>query len=61
MGSIIVSYIYGINDSLIALLVIIACEARRQNKMTITGALLGLGALLKFYPILFLTFFFIKF
>ena len=55
--TIIISYIYGINDSLIALLVIIACEARRQNNMTITGALLGLGALLKFYPILFLTFF----
>ena len=55
--TIITAYIYGINDSIIALLVIIACKTRQQKKMVITGAVLGLGALLKFYPLLFLTFF----
>jgi hypothetical protein len=30
---------------------------RRQEKMAVTGSLIGLGALLKFYPILFLPFF----
>tara|TARA_B110000858_G_scaffold176932_1_gene211455 strand:- start:2267 stop:3457 length:1191 start_codon:yes stop_codon:yes gene_type:complete len=55
--TIITAYIYGINDSIIALLVIIACKTRQQKKMLITGAVLGLGALLKFYPLLFLTFF----
>ena len=55
--TIIISYIYGINDSIIALLIILACTMRRQEKMVATGTLIGLGALLKFYPILFLPFF----
>ena len=55
--TIIISYIYGINDSIIALLIILAFTMRRQEKMVATGTLIGLGALLKFYPILFLPFF----
>ena len=55
--TIITTYIYGINDALIALFVVIACEARRRKDMIATGIILGLGALLKFYPILFLIFF----
>ena len=55
--TIIICYIYGINDSIIALLIILACVMRGQEKMVATGSLIGLGALLKFYPILFLPFF----
>tara|TARA_B100001057_G_scaffold473196_1_gene537339 strand:- start:4778 stop:5860 length:1083 start_codon:yes stop_codon:yes gene_type:complete len=55
--TIITSYIYGINDSIVALIVIMACESRRQENMIATGSLLGFAALLKFYPILFLIFF----
>ena len=55
--TIINSYLFGMNDSIIALLVVLACESRRQERMVFTGILIGLAALLKFYPILFLAFF----
>ncbi len=50
-------YLFGINDSLIAMLIIFACETRKKEKFFSTGAILGIGALIKFYPILFLPFF----
>ena len=50
-------YLFGINDSLIALLIILACESRKKENFHFTGAILGFGALIKFYPILFLPFF----
>ena len=55
--TIIINYIYGINDSIIAMLILLACEARKNEKMILTGTLIGIGALIKFYPILFLAFF----
>jgi hypothetical protein len=50
-------YLFGINDSLIALLIIFACESRKKENFLFTGFFLGFGALIKFYPILFLPFF----
>ena len=55
--TIISTYLFGINDSIVALIIILACESRKQERMIFTGVLIGLAALLKFYPILFLAFF----
>lgn len=48
------TYVFGINDSVVALCVLLALEARRREWYEGSGLWLGLGALLKFYPLLFL-------
>jgi hypothetical protein len=50
------SCFFGLNDSLVALFIVLAFEARRRDRYEIVGTLLALGALLKFYPILFIPF-----
>jgi hypothetical protein len=45
--------VFGLNDSLVALFVILALEIRERGKHAWSGLFLGLGALLKFYPLLF--------
>ena len=50
------TYIYGLNDIGCALLCVIACEFRAREKLLWVGAALGLAALLKFYPLLFVPF-----
>ena len=55
--TIISTYLIGVNDSIVALITILACGTRKQERMIFTGVLIGIAALLKFYPILFLAFF----
>ncbi|MEO1681219.1 MAG: glycosyltransferase family 87 protein [Pseudomonadota bacterium] len=51
------TYAYGGNDIVCALLCILACELRARNMFLLAGMALGLGALMKFYPLLFAPFF----
>ena len=50
------TYIFGTNDVLVALFCVIACTLRARNLLIWAGVALGLGALLKFYPLLFAAF-----
>lgn len=51
------NYVQGMNDSIPALCLGLACLARRERWFLLAGLLLGVGALLKFYPLLFAPFF----
>lgn len=53
----ITSLVYGINDSVVAWLLALAYVARAKTAFVLSGVLIGVAALLKFYPILFLPFF----
>jgi len=48
--------IYGLNDTLVASLVILAIDAKIKNRSKLAGFLLGIATLLKFYPLLFILF-----
>ena len=52
-----VGVIYGLNDALVAALVVAAVLFRHRLHYITAGSLLGLAALIKFYPILLLPFF----
>jgi hypothetical protein len=52
-----VGVIYGLNDAFVAALLIVAVLLRRRDKFMATGLLVGLAALVKFYPLLLLPFF----
>jgi len=45
-----VAIVYGINDALVAAFVIFALLARRSERLVLSGAMLGLAVLLKYYP-----------
>lgn len=47
---------YGLNDLLVASFIMAAIMARFDRKFILVGILIGLAALIKFYPILFLPF-----
>ncbi|MEQ1770277.1 MAG: glycosyltransferase 87 family protein [Devosia sp.] len=50
-------YVYGLNDGLVAALVIGAIFARLRNRLLLAGFLLGLATLDKYYPALLIPFF----
>lgn len=50
------TYAYGGNDIVCALLCVLACEFRARNMLFLAGVALGIGALMKFYPLLFAPF-----
>lgn len=50
------TYGFGLNDSFVALCVVLAFEARRRLAYGWAGTVLALGALMKFYPLLFVPF-----
>jgi hypothetical protein len=52
-----IGFIYGLNDSLVAALLVLAVLARRRGNMAAAGLLIGVAALTKYYPILLLPFF----
>ena len=47
------TYAYGGNDIVCVFLTVAACELRARNRLVLAGIALGLGALMKFYPLLF--------
>ena len=51
-----VCYYFSINDSVCALLLVLALIAREKNHLVSAGILIGVAALLKFYPIIFAPF-----
>lgn len=53
----VVAFWFGLNDALVAALIIGAVLARRQGAMLLTGILLGLATLDKYYPALLIPFF----
>ncbi len=52
-----VSFIYGLNDALVAALIVGAVLLRLREHFIACGVLIGLAALVKFYPLLLLPFF----
>ena len=50
-------YVQGMNDAFPALCIGLACLARHKRWFWLVGLLLGLGSLIKFYPLLFAPFF----
>ncbi|WP_394727095.1 glycosyltransferase 87 family protein [Altererythrobacter sp. GH1-8] len=50
------NYVQGMNDAIPALCIGLACLCRRERWFLLAGLLLGLGALIKFYPLLFAPF-----
>jgi hypothetical protein len=48
---IIMAFAYGLNDALVAAFVVFAILARFRDKMIVSGCLLGVAILLKYYPI----------
>src|SRR5262245_26591262 len=48
---IIVAFVYGLNDALVASLVVVAMVARHHGHLIVAGCFLGLAVLLKYYPI----------
>ncbi|SMR82594.1 Protein of unknown function [Aliiroseovarius halocynthiae] len=50
-------FVFGINDALVGVLFLVTCLLRVRRAYGWTGVMLGLAALLKFYPILFTPFF----
>jgi hypothetical protein len=52
-----VGVIYGLNDALVASLLVAAVLFRLRGNFLATGALIGLAALVKYYPLLLLPFF----
>lgn len=51
-----IGFRYGLNDGLIAFFMTCAVICRARNKNIATGVLVGLGGLMKFYPIILLPF-----
>ncbi|MEP2533268.1 glycosyltransferase family 87 protein [Shimia sp.] len=49
-------FVFGINDGVVGFLVLAACVARSRGWHATTGMIIGLAALLKFYPLLFAPF-----
>ncbi len=49
--------IYGLNDSFVAAILVLSILARNKRFMGVSGGLVGLAALVKFYPVLLLPFF----
>jgi uncharacterized membrane protein len=52
-----VGIIYGLNDALVASLLVAAVLFRLRGNFLATGTLIGLAALVKYYPLLLLPFF----
>lgn len=50
-------FVFGINDGMVGGLILLACLFRTRGAHGWVGAVLGLAALLKFYPLLFTPFF----
>src|SRR5258708_3786882 len=48
---IIVAFVYGLNDALVASLVVVAMLARHHGHLVVAGCFLGLAVLLKYYPV----------
>lgn len=50
------NYVQGMNDGFVALCIGLACLCRKNRLFVLAGLLLGVGALMKFYPLLFAPF-----
>jgi hypothetical protein len=54
-----VGFIYGLNDGMVAALVILAILTRHRRRFIVSGVLLGVAGALKFYPLALVPFFMI--
>jgi hypothetical protein len=51
------AFAYGLNDALVAALVVFAVVARHRGRLIVAGCFLGLAVLLKYYPIVLVSMF----